>query len=197
LIRLATPADAAQLAEIYRPVVLGTVISFEVVPPSVVEMERRVRTTLATHPWLVLERKGEIAGYACASRHRERAAYQWSVDVSVYVGEAHRRSGAGSALYRSLFEALRLQGFYTAHAGITLPNAASVALHESLGFVPVGIYRSVGFKLGAWHDTGWWQLPLRAREGTPAPPRALSDACADPRWAAAMAAGASQRAQGA
>src|SRR4029079_16629726 len=113
---------------------------------------------------------------ACASKHRERAAYQWSVDVSVYIHERARRQGVGRALYTSLFALLRLQGFYSAHAGISLPNRASVGLHEALVFQPVGVYRSVGYKRGAWHDVGWWQLALRERTGTPDPPRSLADA---------------------
>jgi phosphinothricin acetyltransferase len=170
-IRLATAADAPALAAIYAPSVTGAVTSFELVPPDGAEMARRLAAVLETHPWLVLERDGEVAGYAYATRHRDRAAYQWSVDVSVYVGAAHRRAGVGRALYERLFEVLRGQGFYTAHAGITLPNPASVALHESFGFRPVGVYTAVGFKLGAWHDVGWWRLPLREPDDAPAPPR--------------------------
>jgi L-amino acid N-acyltransferase YncA len=113
------------------------------------------------------------------------------VDVSVYVHERARRHGVGRALYTSLFALLRLQGFYAAHAGITLPNPASVGLHEALGFVPVGVYRSVGYKMGAWHDVGWWQLPLRERTGEPAPPLTLAEAQTRPEWPSALAAGLS------
>ena len=104
-----------------------------------------------------------MLGYAYASAHRARAAYQWSADVSAYVHQAARRRGVGQALYTSLFQILFEQGFYNAYAGITLPNPASVRLHESLGFKLVGVYQQVGYKLGAWHDVGWWQLTVRTR----------------------------------
>jgi phosphinothricin acetyltransferase len=169
-IRIAKPEDAYQVLAIYAPFCSQTPVSFEVEPPRLEEMRRRIADTLARYPWLVCEDAGEIIGYVYASRHRERAAYQWSVDVTVYVHNGHRRQGIGRALYTSLFHVLKLQGFCNAHAGITLPNPASVALHESLGFQPVGVYRGVGYKCGAWHDVGWWQLALRPREEQPAPP---------------------------
>jgi L-amino acid N-acyltransferase YncA len=184
--RLATSDDAAAIAAIYAPHVLGSATSFELEPPDAAEMARRLAAVLAHAPWLVACDGDAVLGYAYASRHRDRAAYQWSVDVSVYIGGDQRRRGIGGALYRSLFALLRLQGFYSAHAGITLPNAASVGIHEALGFRPIGIYRAVGFKLGAWHDVGWWQLPLRDRSGTPAPPLSLAEAQAQPGWRAAL-----------
>lgn len=168
-IRLATTADADALAAIYAPSVTGATTSFELEAPDAAEMARRLAAVLAHAPWLVLERAGAVAGFAYASRHRDRAAYQWSVDVTVYVDAAHHRTGVGRALYTDLFERLRAQGYYVAHAGITLPNDASVALHESLGFTPIGVYPAVGYKLGAWRDVGWWRLALRAPEGEPAP----------------------------
>ena len=100
------------------------------------------------------ESEGRILGYAYAGAHRTRAAYQWSVDVPVYVHTNARQIGVGRALYRSLFGLLTLQGSCNAFAGITLPNPAGVGLHESLGFKPIGIYRDVGHKLGRWHDVG-------------------------------------------
>src|SRR4051812_33599939 len=121
MIRLATRKDAEAIAAIYHPIVAVTAISFETVPPAPAEMERRIATVLEIAPWLVFEERGAVAGYAYGSRHRDRAAYQWSVDVSVYVGEGTRRRGIGRALYRALFPLLELQGFYAAHAGITLP----------------------------------------------------------------------------
>src|SRR5205085_974289 len=127
-------------------------------PPSLDVMQARITQTVPHLPWLVCEKDDLIRGYAYASPHRARAAYQWSVDVTVYVREGQRRRGVGQALYASLFRLLVLQGYYNAYAGITLPNPASVGLHESLGFFPIGIYREVGFKLEQWHDVGWWQL---------------------------------------
>ena len=182
MIRMATAADAGAVARIYDPIVELTAISFELDPPGPAEMERRIGAILPFAPWLVDERGGTVGGYAYASKHRDRAAYQWSVDVAVYVGEAHRKRGVGRALYTKLFRLLRLQGFHAAHAGITLPNVASVGLHEALGFRPVGVYRAVGYKLGAWHDVGWWQLELRDRAGKPQPPKSTAEMDRDPAW---------------
>jgi phosphinothricin acetyltransferase len=189
IIRLATPDDAPGVQAIYAPIVRDTAISFELEPPTIEDVQQRIVNTLERWPWLVCERRGDICGYVYASQHRTRPAYQWSVDVSVYVHADTRRMGVGQALYRSLFALLALQGFYQAYAGITLPNPASVGLHESLGFQPVGVYRAVGFTLGAWHDVGWWQLPLRECTVSPAPPMDLSRACSSPAWPAALATG--------
>lgn len=189
MIRLATPRDAKGIAQIYAPIVADTAISFELAPPTEDEIAARVASTLAYAPWLVCGRGEEVWGYAYASKHRERAAYQWAMDASAYVHESRRRQGVARALYTSLFALLRLQGFYAVHAGITLPNAGSVGLHEALGFRPVGVYRSVGYKLGAWHDVGWWQPALRERAGEPAPPLSLAEAQRRPGWEAALAAG--------
>jgi phosphinothricin acetyltransferase len=186
-IRMARAEDAAQIAAIYAPYVTGAATSFELEPPDAVEMSARIESVLALTPWLVCAGDdGVLVGYAYAARHRERAAYRWSVDTTVYVRADRHRRGAGAALYRALFALLRLQGFYVAHAGITLPNAASVGLHEALGFRPVGVYPAVGWKLGAWHDVGWWHLPLQERPATPAPPLALAAARALPAWPAAL-----------
>jgi len=190
-IRLATTADAPGAQAIYAPVVRETAISFELEPPTVEEMRRRIVKTLERWPWLVCERHGEVLGYVYAGPHRTRPAYQWSVDVSVYVHASARRSGVGRALYRSLLSLLTLQGFCQAYAGITLPNPASVGLHESLGFTPVRVYRGVGYKLGAWHDVGWWQLTLQAHVSPPAAPRDLGAVCESPAWHAALTTGVS------
>jgi phosphinothricin acetyltransferase len=188
MIRLATAADAGAIARIYAPIVEGTVISFETVPPTAAEMERRVTSVLAHAPWLVCARddESEILGFAYASKHRDRAAYLWSVDVSVYVQEQSRRFGVGRALYTSLLALLRRQGFFAAHAGIALPNPGSVGLHEALGFRPVGIYPMVGYKLGAWHDVGWWQLPLQTHAANPTPPLTVVEAQRGPGWREAL-----------
>src|SRR3954471_19214391 len=139
-LRLARADDAAQILAIYAPVVRDTAISFEVEPPTLEAMRGRIVGTLATHPWLVVEDAGRVLGYAYASAHRERKAYQWSVDVSCYVHEAARKRGVGKRLYLALLQILRRQGFHGAFAGIALPNAASVALHEAVGFKRIGIY---------------------------------------------------------
>jgi L-amino acid N-acyltransferase YncA len=172
LVRHAEAAhDAAACAAIYAPFVCDTVISLEEVPPSQAEMEARMERISRTHPWLVAEDEGVVAGFAYASPHRERAAYRWAADVSVYLHADHRRRGLGRALYRTLFELLGRQGVHVVCAGVTLPNEPSVALHESLGFQPIGIYRRIGWKAGAWWDVGWWQLNLVAPDtGPPAEP---------------------------
>lgn len=181
-IRLARPDDARGVHAIYAPIVRDTVISFELDVPGAEEMSARIAKTLATHPWLVWEEAGRVAGYAYASRHRDRLAYQWSVDVSCYVHGDFRRRGIGGRLYRALFRILRAQGFFNAYGGITLPNAASVALHESVGFAPLGVFRGVGFKLGAWHDVGWWHCRLAELVPNPPAPRALPALGPGLRW---------------
>ena len=172
-VRLATPADASGVLAIYAPFVRETWVSFEAEVPSEAEIARRIAAAPPTYPWLVAEADGAVAGYAYASAHRGRTAYQWSTEVSVYVAEGARRRGVARQLYGALFDVLRLQGFVNAYAGIALPNAASMAFHERCGFEPVGVYRGVGYKLGAWRDVGWWAL--RLGDGTaPDPPRPLS-----------------------
>jgi phosphinothricin acetyltransferase len=169
-IRLASAADAAALAAIYGYYVRETAISFESEPPRADEMERRLAAIGARHPWLVAESGGSLLGYAYAGEHRSRAAYRWDVDVAVYLDRAAHRCGLGRRLYSALFGLLRQQGYVNAYAGIALPNAASVGLHEALGFVPVGVYRQVGYKQGAWHDVGWWALRLQVPPLPPAEP---------------------------
>jgi L-amino acid N-acyltransferase YncA len=182
LMRLARPEDAPALQAIYAPVVATTAISFELAPPTVAEMAERVQATQTRWPWLVAEADGTPIGYAYASRHRERAAYQWSVDVSAYIHEQWRGQGVGRALYTALFALLRAQGYINVYAGIALPNPGSVGLHEAMGLRPVGIYQRVGFKLGAWHDVGWWQGALLPHPDDPPLPIALSDLLAQPGW---------------
>jgi L-amino acid N-acyltransferase YncA len=189
VIRLATELDATQIAEIYAPIVRDTVISFEVEAPTADEMRHRIEYTLERFPWLVYERRGRVVGYAYAGEHSPRAAYRWSVAVSAYVHESERRKGVARALHTSLFAVLVLQGFYNAYAGITLPNPASVGLHEALGFRPVGIYSGVGYKHGAWHDVGWWQLSLQERVASPRPPAPLPEVRSSEGWNAALASG--------
>jgi phosphinothricin acetyltransferase len=186
---MATEMDAAQVAAIYAPVVRETAISFEVEPPDEAEMRQRIASTLKQFPWLVCESAGEVWGYVYASPHRTRAAYQWSVDVTAYIHPAHRRRGVGRALYTALLGVLPLQGYYNAYAGITLPNPGSVGLHEAMGFEPVGIYRKVGYKLGRWHDVGWWSLALCDHDLAPAAPLPVTAVQLRPEWQAGLARG--------
>jgi phosphinothricin acetyltransferase len=169
-IRPADPeADAAACAAIYAPYVAGAATSFEEAPPGEADFAKRIAAAAERHAFLVAVRDGEVVGFAYAGPHRERPSYRWSVEVSVYVEEAHHGAGAGRALYAALFERLRERGFRTACAGITLPNEASVALHERLGFTPIGVYRKIGWKAGAWRDVGWWQLQLAPQVEEPPP----------------------------
>lgn len=159
-VRAVTPADAPSIAEIYAPIVESTTISFEETPPDAAEIARRVAASASTYPWLVAETSKGICGYAYASRHRERPCYRFSVDVSVYVAETERGKGVARTLYTRLFELLAAQNFHRAFAGIALPNEASVALHHSMNFKPVGVYHEVGYKFGNWVDVYWCERPL-------------------------------------
>jgi L-amino acid N-acyltransferase YncA len=170
-IRPATTTDADAIAGIYGPFVRDTVISFEIEPPTATEMERRIA---ATPVWLVYESCGSVLGYAYAVQLRPRAAYAWSAGLSIYVDNDSWGGGVGRALLTEVCKLLVAAGFVNAFAGITLPNARSVTLFELSGFLPCGLQQEVGFKLGAWHDVGWWQRRLRA-PSVPPPPR-LPDA---------------------
>jgi phosphinothricin acetyltransferase len=182
-IRLATPDDAPAIAGIYRPIVEGTTISFEAIAPTEAEMRQRVTETLTVYPWLVLEDAGGVLAYAYGCRHRARAAYQWSVETSVYVDERHRGRGLGRRLYATLLELLAAQGFANAYAGIALPNPASVALHERIGFRRIGVFPRVGYKFGEWWDVGWWYRPLSERTVTPSISIPVTDVLNRPEWA--------------
>jgi phosphinothricin acetyltransferase len=159
-IRAAQISDATAIARIYEPYVRETAISFEDHPPTATEMAERVASTATAYPYLVAERDGAVVGYAYAGAVRSRAAYRASTEVTVYVHCDEHGRGVGRALYLRLLEELRERGFHTAFACIALPNAPSVALHEAVGFRPVGIWREAGMKFDRWHDVGWWQVML-------------------------------------
>lgn len=160
-IRSAILDDAAAIAEIYKPYVIDTAISFEIEPPSKIEMSERIRQNLETFPWLVWEEENSILGYAYASPFKSRCAYSWSVESTVYVRQNFHGKNIGKRLYVNLLETLSAQGAVNVIGGIALPNAASVGLHESLGFKQVAQFKDVGFKLGRWWDVGYWQLQLQ------------------------------------
>jgi L-amino acid N-acyltransferase YncA len=189
-IRLATLADGPALAEIYAPAVIDRATSFELEAPDGAEMSRRVDAILTRTPWIVCILGEQLAGYAYASAHRQRPAYQWSVDVSAYVHPNWQRGGVGRALYTSLFAVLTLQGFRNAYAGIALPNSASIGFHEALGFSPVGVYHRVGYKLGAWHDVMWLERALAPHTEAPAVPVPLPLLASSEACTQALAAGA-------
>ena len=172
-IRPASPTDAEAIRAIYAPVVETTHISFELEPPSVEEMARRITTTTAQLPWLVGVRDGRVIGYAYAAPHNPRRAYQWAVETSIYLDAEVRGQGIGAVLYRELLGQLRSLGYVSAFAGIALPNEASIALHERVGYEPIGRFPVAGFKLGRWIDVGLWRCGLNDPPDDPKPP---------PRW---------------
>lgn len=174
-IRLATAADAQGILDIYIPYIENTSITFETETPSIPAFADRIQTYLQNWPWLLCEVDGKIAGYAYGSRYRERTAYQWCIECSVYIHDDYLKGGIASALYTALFEILKKQGYYTIYAVINLPNDRSVAFHEKMGFRHFADYKNVGYKLGKWKTVGWWQLVLRDYNDDPLPPTKFSD----------------------
>lgn len=169
-IRVATADDAAAILSIYAPFIESSVVTFEIDVPSVSEMAGRIEHVLKKWPWLVMQDGEQIAGYVYAHEYGSRKAYQWAVESSIYLAEGYRGRGIGRQLYECLFSILRAQGFHQVVAGASLPNESSVQLHESMGFVLVGTFKDVGFKLGRWVDVARWQLQLNPCEETPNPP---------------------------
>jgi L-amino acid N-acyltransferase YncA len=175
-LRLVRPDDAAAIAAIYAPIVEHTTISFEEVAPNEAAMRERIVAHPPNRPWLVAESDGTVAGYASGGDFRVRLAYRWSTEVTVYVAEAVRGRGIGRMLYDALFRILTVQGYRRAFAGITLPNAASVALHRRCGFVECGVFHAAGFKLGSWCDVAIFERALRPTTAPPvSSPLALAD----------------------
>lgn len=186
VVRPAVEADGAAVAEIYAPYVRETAVSFEVEPPTAAIMAKRIAGTIGTHPWLVAAQGPVIVGFAYAGKHRERRAYRWTVDVTVYVNPAKRGQGVGRALYRVLLNTLRQQGFRSAFAEIVLPNPASIRLHEAAGFKPIGVHENIGFKLGRWHDIGYWRIGLAAPDLEPRDPVPFAAFRLPPEFASAL-----------
>jgi len=169
MIRTAHGADAEAIHAIYAPHVAHGVVSFETELPDLAAMRARILARLAHYPWLVWDEAGEVLAYAYASRFRERAAYDWIAETSVYVATAAQRRGIARQLYGALLETLHRQGITQAIGVITLPGEASVALHEALGFAPAGVWRHAGYKFGRWWDVGVWQRGLQPPPTTPKP----------------------------
>lgn len=167
-VRDATGHDAEACAAIYAPYVTDTAITFETEPPTAAEMARRIAAAQHRHAWLVLQDRGQVVGYAYGSLHKERPAYRWSCEVSVYLERGRTRTGGGRRLYDALFLRLADRGFRTVVAGMALPNDASVGLHDAMGFRRIGTWRAIGFKGGAWHDVAWAQKAIGAGTDPPA-----------------------------
>lgn len=174
-IRLATPADAKAILKIYAPYIQNTSFTFETEVPSTEEFTERIKNYLLNWPWLVCEMDGVIAGYAYATRHRERTAYQWCTESSVYIHDDHQRAGIARVLYTALFEILKKQGFRNVYAVINLPNDRSVSFHESCGFEYFATYEKVGYKLGKWKNVGWWRVILNEFGDEPGAPIKFSE----------------------
>jgi L-amino acid N-acyltransferase YncA len=170
MLRIAEQRDAAQIVEIYRPYVKKTAISFEEECPSVEQMAAKIERVGSTFPFIVVEEAGNVLGYAYATRYRERAAYRWSVEDSVYIREDQRGRGMGRTLLSTLVALLRELGYLKVYAVITPPNPASVGLHEDLGFTPLCRFADTAFKLGKWQAIDWMELSLCPLSGMPAFP---------------------------
>lgn len=175
MIRTATPGDAPAMLAIYAPHVAHGAATFETEVPSLTAMRERIETRMRHYPWLVWEESGQVLAYAYAGRFRERAAYDWITETSIYVDPAAQRRGIARRLYGALFDVLRRQGFTQAMGVITLPGAASVALHEALDFVPAGRWRDAGYKLGRWWNVGVWQKTLAPSTTPPPAPVPFAD----------------------
>ena len=173
-IRIATTDDAESILKIYAPYIENTSYTFETDVPTIESFRERISSYLQNWPWLVCEIDGVIAGYAYGAKHRERVAYQWSVESSVYIHDDYQMMGVARALYTALINILKLQGFRNLYAVINLPNDKSVSFHEKLGFEYFATYKSVGYKLGRWKNVGWWQLQLNEYSMEPDPPLKFS-----------------------
>jgi phosphinothricin acetyltransferase len=170
-IRPVSVDDATQIAAIYEPMVRQTAVSFELEPPAPDEIARRIESVSADHPWIVMEDEGALVGYAYATDFRQRPAYRWSTETTIYLDGDRQGRGLGKILYNALLEVAILWGYANAFAGIALPNPASEALHAAVGFQPIGVFPRAGFKMGRWHDVGWWHRSLSLAESPPDPTR--------------------------
>lgn len=168
-LRIAELDDAEQMLAIYAPYVKNTRVSAEYEVPTCEVFQERIRETEKQFPWIVCEIDGEIVGYGYASRHHARAAYQWSVETSIYVKNTFHRQGIASTIYKALFEILAWQGFYNIFVGITSPNEKSFQFHSAMGFVDSGSYQNTMYKFGKWCDVHWMAKSLREHMGEPKP----------------------------
>ena len=162
-IREATICDAEAILNIYKDYITDSCITFETEVPSLEEFSSRIEKIIEGYPYVVCEVEGKVTGFAYASKHRERAAYKYSADVSVYVSALYQGRGIGKALYTKLFELLKNRDICMIYAGITLPNDKSISLHKSFGFEEVGIYHNVGYKFGEWLDVVWMEKAIKRK----------------------------------
>ncbi len=174
-IRLIESNDSHAVMEIYKPYVLSTAITFEYEVPDVEDFSNRIETTSKEFPWLVCLLDDIIVGYAYATKHRYRTAYQWSPESTIYLSAEVHRKGIARILYETLFSILRLQGYVNVYAGVVIPNERSEGFHSALGFEEIGIFKKIGFKLGKWHDVRWFQLHLAEHSDNPSPPTPITE----------------------
>jgi|SRR5688572_11002407 len=175
-IRLVTESDVHSVLDIYKYYVENTIISFEYEPPTAEEYVQRIITNTAKYPWLVIQYKNSIIGFAYGSTHRYRSAYQWSPESTIYMSPGFQTRGLGKVLYKTLFSLMKLQGYFNVFAGVGLPNEKSIAFHKSMGFEEIGIFNKIGYKQGNWHDTHWFQLTISKHILNPPPPLLLKEA---------------------
>jgi len=175
IIRLATEKDAAATLAVYAPYIRETAVTFDYEVPSQAEFATKIRHIIADFPWLVCEINNEIVGYVYASKHREKAAYQWSAESTVYLSGNYHRKGIAKILYETLFALLKLQGYVNVYAGVTLPNEKSEGFHLAQGFEVIGDFRKIGYKLGKWRDVRWYQLHLNVHIDNPPPPKKIGE----------------------
>lgn len=181
--RLGKQSDCEAIAAIYAPYVINTCVSFEEHAPQADEMWKRMQKAFEKHVWLVCEVDGAVIGFAYAGHHRERKAYQWLAEVSIYVADGFHKNGIATGLYGRLHSILKEQGFVQTYAGMTLPNPASQGFHEHFGYEQFAVYENSGYKFGAWHSTGWWKRALRQLPETPDELKNIHQL--DPNWLAA------------
>jgi L-amino acid N-acyltransferase YncA len=175
LIRPIDITDTEAVLNIYQPYIEKTPITFETTVPPAGEFAKRIKTNTEKYPWLVAEDEGRVIGYAYASKHRDREAYQWCVESSVYVLEEYHHTGIAKELYSKLFDVLKESGFVNIYAGITLPNPKSYSFHSKMGFEPIGVYKNIGYKLGKWHDVAWLVKTINPHNDDPAAPGKVAD----------------------
>ena len=166
-IRCAHERDAADILEIYAPFIRDTAVTFEYEVPDTAEFAERIRETASLCPYLVCEKDGETVGYAYAHRVRERAAFDWDVELSIYLAPGARGHGVGTTVLACLIELLETQGFRHLYSCVTLPNEASIGMQKKLGFADAGVWHDSGWKFERWHDVGWFEKHIGA--GAPRP----------------------------
>lgn len=173
--RLAAPADAAAILDIYAPFIRETAITFELEVPPPADFGARVERIATKYPYIVAESDGSVMGFAYASEQHERAAYQWNAALSVYVAPSAAGRGLGQALYGALIELLQLQGYRTFYGLITLPNEASMRLHAKMGFTQLCTLRNTGYKFGRWHDVAWVEKAIGPYDASVSAPKRITE----------------------